>query len=56
MSYRKSYGKSKSYKSMYSYTKHNLKYVDRYGDAHYKRQIGYTVVNRFGDAVKVVTK
>lgn len=56
MSYGKSYGKSRTYKSLYSYTKHNLKYVDRYGDPHYKRQIKYTVVNRFGDVVKVVTK
>lgn len=47
---------SKSYNSMYSYTKDNLKYIDRYGDAHYKRKIKKCVVNRYGDVVKVITK
>lgn len=47
---------SKTYNSKYSYTKDNLKYVDRYGDARYKRKIKKTIVNRYGDVVKIITK
>lgn len=53
MSKSKSY---KSYNSMYKYTKDNLKYIDRYGDAHYKRKIKRCIVNRYGDVVKVITE
>ena len=48
--------KSKSYNSMYKYKKDNFKYIDRYGDAHYKRKIKKCILNRYGDVVKVVTK
>lgn len=47
---------SKTYKSIYSYKKDNLKYIDRYGDSHYKRKIKKCVVNRYGDVVKVIAK
>lgn len=47
---------SKIYKSMYSYRKDNIKYIDRYGDCHYKRKIKRCVVNRYGDVVKVTAK
>lgn len=47
---------SKTYNSKYNYTKDNLKYIDRYGDAHYKRKIKKTIVNRYGDVVKIITK
>ena len=47
---------SRKYKSMYSYKKNNFKYIDRYGDPHYKRKIKKCVVDRYGDVVKVITK
>jgi hypothetical protein len=48
--------KSKTYNSMGAYAKDNVKYVDRYGDAHYKRKIKKCITNRYGDVVKVITK
>ena len=48
--------KTKTYNSLYQYRKDNLTYVDRYGDAHYKRKIDRCVTNRYGDVVKVYTK
>ncbi len=48
--------KTKTYYSMGQYSKDNIKYVDRYGDAHYKRKIKKCIVNRYGDVVKVITK
>lgn len=47
---------SKTYNSKYSYTKDNFKYIDRYGDAHYKRKIKKVIVNRYGDVTKIIAK
>lgn len=46
----------KSYKSIGEYKKHNLKYIDRYGDCHYKHEINRCVINRYGDVVRIITK
>ena len=46
----------KKYNSMQAYHKDNIKYIDRYGDVHYRRKITRCVTNRFGDVVKVYAK